>query len=252
MKYKINKKLLIFSIFIVPPLFFSIAHIQAISRKSSVLITRENLSIIGPSKELPQNNPQEISKEEFIIRVITDKELETSLDNITRYSYLLDIQPNVIRHALFLQNSITAKISYLEDLNTNIVKHDLFDFTLTCAGKEINVQDKKYEIGRGLKLNDESNNDRELLNQIRKDCYYFPFGGFRNNKEKAIYFLDVDEISPDGRITLIIKPDLISKIIIFMAWYIFWLGFLILIREGPGRYLIKIKKNLPPNRARLG
>ena len=235
-----KRNYIIFCIFFLPPFLFSLLHIKEISISEDRKISKENFTVMGTSSELPRKNPQEISPEEYLAQINTDKNVEKTLDNIMRYSSVFDIQPNLIRYNVFLQNTLTTKISYSTEQEPKTTNEKYFSFDIICRGEKINVLSGKYLIASGIRLNDDENNNRVLLDEIRKDCFFFPYGGIKNDSGQILLvYTPQNELKPEGKITIIIRPDVLSKIIIIIGWYIFWFGFLTLIIEGPIKYLRK-------------
>ncbi|MFA6215252.1 MAG: hypothetical protein WC768_01640 [Patescibacteria group bacterium] len=230
-----KKNLLILLWFILPPIIIVFLHIKAITINDSAVIPPGMSMAKSSGANLPQNNPQDIDKTEFETRDNTSR-LIPRLNNISRYSFLLDLQPNIIRHTLILDHDLSVEFEYADNPNGKDVKRKIFQFILSCVGNKVDNEPLRLD---GLRLNDENNDDRQLVENVIKDCLYFPFGGFSNNGDQTLYLYNIDKHLFKGQINLTTRPDLVSKIIILIGWYIFWISFILLLREGPGKYLKK-------------
>lgn len=234
-----RKNLLILLLFVLPPFLFAFLHVKAITIQDSGIIPVATIIISqGGNNDLPKDNPQDISKVEFRVRDESGGNLIPKLDNISRHAFLLDMQPNVIRHELIVEHNLSIIFEYSDNPNGQNIKKERFPFTLSCMGDEI-IDDKFQR--KGLKLNDEDDNDRKLVEGIIENCLYFPFGGFHNTIGKTIYLYPDKSSQFEGSIDLTIKPDFTSKIIILLSWFILWCGSWVILRDGPYRYFKKIE-----------
>ena len=220
---------------IVPPFFLSLRYIKSISIKEPArTILNNDITFTGLSKELPRENPQDTGQAKYLATV-NDRVDESKKGLESRFSSLINVQ-GVMRYDVFLQNSIFAELEYSTESNPSEEKNGSFGFEISCMGKEISPSTNDQLIKKSVRFDDE-------YVKILADCYYFPYGGIKNDTGEALrVFTDINDISVHGEISILAKPDIISKILIFLGWYTFWMGFIVLVREGPIYHLKRISK----------
>ena len=143
-------------------------------------------------------------------------------------------------YPLFIKQNIYLQVPYHETDNQNR-KQAVFNGVISCDGEEVKVNkeisEKGFLLKDDLKLSDQENNDRAYVEEVIDQCIYhkdtIPLVGFKNTLEKHIILTpqDIQDITflPGATISLILEPDLVSKISIYLGWLVYWLGFLLLI-----------------------
>lgn len=229
--YKITKFIIIAFLFFGIPLLLSYLYIGEITIKKS---TPEKLHhIIGITSDVKAASvPISSSTPSYILKATQEF---SYFDQMVRYMTLFDIQPRLVRYSLYLDNSsIKAKINYKESYNDK-ERVEIFDSTLLCDGQLVETgktNQKKQLIKSNLVLNEESDNDRNYIGQIIKACIAEGTIAFKNNLNKTTLISSINLLE-GSEMVLIIEPQFSSKIIIYFFIIVFWIGLLILLREGP-------------------
>jgi hypothetical protein len=224
-------KIIYLLLYIAPPIVLAILHINAISVESTRTVNKIKISGMSNELSFSQANFGEV-------KAVLDEQVSKGLDDIFRYTRLIDIQPNIIRHDFFLKHNIKAKIPYT-DKTSNDTKTYVADYTLSCFDQNITL-DVNTIVMKNLQLNDRDNNDKGSIEEIVGKCFNNMYGGFENDLGHLI-FIDPTKIEvfpPYNKIIFSLKPDLMSRSVILVGWYIFWIGFMILLRDGPGKIIL--------------
>jgi len=231
-KYKIHRRIIwTITVFILPPLLAGYLHINAITIKESN--SSLNLAITTISRNFDISEP-------FKLSIKASEDLGYKIDQISRYPFL-DIQPNIIRHTAYIGHNIHIRFSYTE---IDYSSDDEVDVPgeLFCREKFIKpIIDKNSQntiIAKGLLLNRNEANNQKDLEKIISNCVLSAQIAFQNNLGRVVLInLDSIRLVHGGVINLIVRPDFLSQVSIYIGWLIFWIGFLIMLREGPIKYL---------------
>ncbi len=248
MQYRLSKRLSICLLFIVPPIIFACIHIHEVTFVKEINVSNQKIEKLEISKDIPPVEFQEGDNEVNFNKNIFLEDFEKWLDELSRSVNFPDIPLDVIRHKLTVSHDISTDVPYTEigDYNKDNIATTTFWFTLSCDGSYIEanrkyVNKKSFQLS---KLNDEglNNEDREYVRNVLDKCIVSRVGGARNNLGRGILVhQELSNFVFSGNVNFILRPDILSQIFIFIAWYVLWFGFLILLRTGVGRYLIKIK-----------
>lgn len=228
--------------FLCTPFVLAWYHIDQISFEKTINTFSINRESIRVDKNLDsiQNRPHSNNKN----YQIKSDEVFQGFDQMFRFSQLLNIPYDVVRHVVYLKHDLMANVKYsYQGVNSKDSRKDTFPLELICKEKLVGADKNEMEkIVSNLKLNEP--NDREIIEYIINECLYGGNVTFRNKTG-----LDM-EISPDdvelltnSGVTLKMEPDSISKIILHVGWLIFWIGSCVLIKEGPIKYLKEASKN---------
>lgn len=171
------------------------------------------------------------------------------LKRVLRYLEIFNIEPDIIRHSLFLDNNIKARISYVK-LSSGENKIDAFESTLLCEGHFIESTKEKVEIKSDLILNSALGNYLDEVSKIYGNCVRQGNFGFKNNLGYAIGINKEDPFHffKDSGIKVIIEPDFGSRAIIYFGFLALWISSLILLREGPIRFYWYIRDYVSPKK----
>lgn len=229
-------------LFFAPPFIVGYWYISKITINKNY--SDKQITLIGLSKE-------PLTPETLNIGSSTARKIEIKNDsdfvylNTLEYLDLFNIKPDLIRHSIFLDNSAVKMQLTYKLINSNEEKSAIFESTLFCDDKFIETgksKNKEYLLKRRLILNNGSD-DRLYVEKIINNCIHNGIVSFKNILGYPIVVLpDLIKISSEG-IRLIIKPEFMSKIVIYISFFVFWNGVLLILKNGPlSFYLWFIKK----------
>lgn len=168
-------------------------------------------------------------------KAFNDDMIKCLINEINKFIASLNIYPDMIRYNFYIKNNVSTNVTYSEKYDQE-KKSGKFDFTLVCANREMSRRYRVYPVLKDLQLSDENNNDIEKVTDAIGDCITIIKGGFVNSTGRDINLYKTDEnkvegFKAKGNITVIIKPNIKSLIIIFLIFYSAWAGLIFLTVE---------------------
>lgn len=212
-------RLLIIYLLLFSPIFLSQIYIRKVSVNRSISVTR--FSALGvsaqPIKEIAGGGVYTLKADDQLIQGV-------------QYSRLLNIQPDIINYKLYIGHNIAIRIRYRTDTDQNYITRT-FPFEEACDDKSIKTDSGWVLMAQGLSLANQTRNDREDIEKIFNNCFYSVTGSVFNSTGETLYVNDFS-LAPNSKIDLILEPDFISKVIVFLSIYALWWGFWVLFKES--------------------
>lgn len=224
------KKIIIFTLWIAPALVFGHAHLSKSGIKGTFqaypLIQNRIISVSTSSEAVFVRS----SVSTDTANLLKSDKLDNLFNDLRRWFPVIKIETEILRYNLSFENNVLLKLKYSEQSTDSGLKEKTFQSLLSCEGKQLPFAQKVIMEGN-LYLGNGTGDNREYIEKIISDCLENLSVSLQNNTGKNIY---LPSTTPEvqGTITFLIQPDSISIIFIFIAWFVAWSGFLILLREG--------------------
>jgi len=216
------------------PIFLSHLLIQKITQKEFVKATKFEFVNISPTLSCSTNNADTSGKGN-----LTTSQKFKNFDKWVNSLILFNIQPDLIKFSLYLDNNVTLEMSYT-DLKSGQRHTSVFDFTLLCDETEISVSHSPNSKGILLKddliLNNGPNNNKNDFDKIYNNCVSTSKMRFQNTTGSDIRPEPEVRVPNDAGIGLTIEPNGFTKVIIYFLIWSFYAGFLILLRETAWKF----------------
>lgn len=158
-----------------------------------------------------------------------------------RYLSLFNINPDLIGFDLYLTNKVRLVLA-IKELDGDDAKNIELPSILVCDQSPLLYENNHLPFKSDLVLNDPKGSDWKLLERIYQDCVSNFNIAVQNTLNRTVRVVGVETKAGSG-VEVIVIPQLFSRMIILFAFVTLWVGFLILMIEGP-RKVYGLLRNL--------
>ena len=220
-----------FIICFLPPIIISYLYIDKVTIKEFSFA--EGTKAIAVSNFLPLGSSTSTSS------VAGNKFL--NFNRTASYLSLFNINPELIKFDMYLTNKVRIDLAYKE-LDGDDVKNMELPSILVCDQTQLSYESKSLPFKSDLVLNDPQGSDRQLLERVYQDCVSNFNIAVQNTLNRSVRVVGVGTKTGSG-VAILVTPQFLSRMIILIASITVWIGFLILIIEGPRKIYSLLKKD---------